>query len=192
MNKPTKTTIVDAIRHKQLFGSLPAFASLDTWLAWLSWEKAIYALPMDENELAIYRQCTGRTEPPTKPPSEIYTIVGRRGGKSFISSLTAVFIACFSSFKQYLNAGEKAAILILARDRDQAKIVFNYVSGILHAIPALSAMIEVERADEIELDNGVVIMVKTSDFRDHPWTHRCSFHPRRGGLLGLRRYLTRS
>ena len=101
--KPTKTTtIVDAIRHKQLFGSLPAFSSLETWIAWLSWLKAIYALPMDENELGIYRQCTGRTEPPTKQPSEIYTIVGRRGGKSFISSLTAVFIACFSSFKQYL------------------------------------------------------------------------------------------
>ena len=120
---------------------------------------------MDENELAIYQNCTGRTQPPGKQPSEIYTIVGRRGGKSFISSLTAVFIACFSSFKQYLNAGEKAAILVLARDRDQAKIVFSYVSGILRAIPALSAMIAVERADEIELDNGVIIMVKTSDFR---------------------------
>jgi Phage Terminase len=127
--------------------------------------KAVFALPMDDSELAIYRQCTGRTQPPVKQPSEIYTIVGRRGGKSFISSLTAVFIACFSSFKQYLNAGEKAAILVLARDRDQAKIVFSYVSGILRALPPLAAMIAVERADEIELDNGVVIMVKTSDFR---------------------------
>ena len=158
-------TIVDAIRHKQLFGSLPAFSSLDTCVSWLTWFKAVFALPMDASELAIYQQCTGRSHPPAKPPSEIYTIVGRRGGKSFISSLTAGFIACFSSFKQYLNAGEKAAILVLARDRDQAKIVFSYVSGILRAVPALSAMIAVERADEIELDNGVIIMVKTSDFR---------------------------
>lgn len=158
-------TIVDAIRHKQLFGSLPAFESLKTWVGWLAWLKAIFALPMDEQELAIYRQCTGRSEPPAKQPSEIYTIVGRRGGKSFISSLTACFIGCFSNFKQYLTAGERAAILILARDRDQAKIVFNYVSGILHAVPPLEAMIAVERADEIELNNDVIIMVKTSDFR---------------------------
>src|SRR5262249_3265625 len=48
---------------------------------------------------------------------------------------------------------------------DQAKIVFNYVSGILRAVPPLAQMIAVERADEIELDNGVIIMVKTSDFR---------------------------
>jgi Terminase large subunit, ATPase domain len=166
MNKRLKpVTIVDAIRHKQLFGSLPAFSSLETWAAWITWLKTVFALPMDEKELAIYRQHTGRQGPPTTEPSEIYTIVGRRGGKSFISSLTAVFIACFSSFKQYLNAGEKAAILILARDRDQAKIVFSYVSGILHAVPALAAMIDVERADEIELDNDVIIMVKTSDYR---------------------------
>jgi len=163
--KHTKPTIIDAIRHKQLLGSLPAFASLETWVGWLAWLKAVFALPMDDSELAIYQQCTGRTQPPLKQPSEIYTIVGRRGGKSFISSLTAVFIACFSDFKRHLNAGERAAILVLARDRDQAKIVFSYVSGILHAVPPLAAMIAVERADEIELDNGVIIMVKTSDFR---------------------------
>src|SRR5262245_45205267 len=166
MNKHTKpTTIIGAIRHKQLFGRLPAFASLNTWASWLVWLKVVLALEMDGDELTIYQKCTGRIQPPDKQPSEIYTIVGRRGGKSFISSLTACFIACFSSFEQYLNAGEKAAILVLARDRDQAKIVFSYVSGILHAIPALAAMIEVERADEIELSNGVIIMVKTSDFR---------------------------
>src|SRR5215467_9107381 len=113
MNKPKKTfTIIDAIQHKQIFGSLPAFSSLDSWQGWLAWLKSVFALPMDESELAIYRQCTGRTQPPAKQPSEIFTIVGRRGGKSFISSLTAVYTACFSSFKQHLNAGEKAAILV--------------------------------------------------------------------------------
>ena len=107
MNKRIKTTtIIDAICHKQLFGSLPAFSNLDSWTSWLVWLKSIYALPMDDAELAIYQQCTGRTQPPATQPSEIYTICGRRGGKSFISSLTAVFIACFSSFKQYLNADE--------------------------------------------------------------------------------------
>jgi hypothetical protein len=166
MKKRTKTfNIIDAINDKDVFGSLPAFSRLDTWASWLTWLKSVFAIPMTADELAIYQKCTGREAPPAKPPAEIFTVVGRRGGKSFISSLTACFIACFSNFKRYLNAGERAAILILARDRDQAKIVFNYVSGILHAVPPLEAMIAVERADEIELDNGVVIMVKTSDFR---------------------------
>jgi hypothetical protein len=165
MTKAKRFNIIQAIHHPDLFGSLPALHSLQTWASWITWLKGVFALPMDEIELAIYQKCTGRAQPPATQPSEIYTVVGRRGGKSFVSSLTAVFIACFSDFKRYLNAGEKAAILILARDRDQAKIVFSYVSGILRAVPALSAMIDVERADEIELNNGVIIMVKTSDFR---------------------------
>ena len=66
-----------------------------------------------EIEQAIYRQCTGRTQRPAKQPSEIYTIVGRRGVKSFISSLTACFIACFSEKKHYHVVN--AFTLLLAR-----------------------------------------------------------------------------
>jgi hypothetical protein len=120
---------------------------------------------MTDSELETFRQCTGRQNPPTKEPSELFTICGRRGGKSYISALTAVYLACFGDYRRYLNSGERAVILILARDREQARIVFNYVSGILHDIAPLAAMIDVERADEIELNNNVVIMVKTSDFR---------------------------
>ena len=100
-----------------------------------------------------------------------YTAIGdlyRSGSerwKVFHQQFDGGLYCLFFLIQQYLNAGEKAAILILARDRDQAKIVFSYVSGILRAVPALSAMIEVERADEIELENDVIIMVKTSDFR---------------------------
>ena len=54
MNK-RPVTIVDAIRHKQLFGSLPAFESLQTWVSWLAWLKAIFAQPMTDGELAIYQ-----------------------------------------------------------------------------------------------------------------------------------------
>ena len=117
------------------------------------WLKAIFALPMDGHELAIYRQCTGRDDSPAVEPTEAYTVVGRRGGKSFISALTAVFVACFREYRQYLNAGEQAVVLVLARDRDQAKIVFRYVKGILNSIPPLAAMVINERADEIELEN---------------------------------------
>jgi hypothetical protein len=52
----------------------------------------------------------------------------------FISALAAVYIGCFGSYKRYLNAGERAAVVVLARDHDQARIVFNYVAGLLRAI----------------------------------------------------------
>jgi hypothetical protein len=163
--KPTKKmTIIDAIKDGDVFGSLPAFKSLDTWASWLVWLKAVHALPLDDNELSIYQQCTGRTAPPTVPPTEVYTICGRRGGKSFISSLVAAYTACFNSYERHLNAGENAVVLCLARDKDQAKIIFRYIHGILHAIPPLAQLITAERSDEIELGR-VVVMVKPSDFR---------------------------
>ena len=129
------------------------------------WLKAIFALPLTDEERAIFQRCTGREDPPAREPSEAFTIVGRRGGKSFISALTAVFVACCREYREYLNAGEQAVALVLARDRDQAKIVFRYIKGILSAIEPLHAMVVNETADEIQLDNGVTLMVKTSDFR---------------------------
>ena len=95
MSKRNGTTIIDAIHNRQLFGSLPAFKTVKTWTAWIVWLKAIFALPMDGHELSIYRQCTARDDSPAVEPTEAYTVVGRRGGKSFISALTAVFVACF-------------------------------------------------------------------------------------------------
>ncbi len=83
-------SIIEVIKNRHLFGSLPAFSSLETWSGWLVWLKAVFALPMDEEELTTYQNHTGRSNPPPGPPSEVYTMVGRRGGKSFVSALTAV------------------------------------------------------------------------------------------------------
>ena len=165
MTKHKHFTIIDAIQHKQVFGRLPAFASLDSWQSWLVWLKAIHALPMTDIELEIFRECTSRQSPPMKPPAECYTIVGRRGGKSFMTALTAVYLGCFGDYKRHLNAGERASILVLAVDRAQTKVVFNYIKGIIDGIPALRQMVVAERADELELDNSVVIATKTSDYR---------------------------
>ena len=62
------------------------------------------------------------------------------------------------------TVGESLVILCLAKDREQARIVFRYVKAILNHIPALKAMIITERADEVELSTGVTIMSQASDF----------------------------
>jgi len=55
--------------------------------------------------------------------------------------------------------------LILARNRDQAGVVFGYVKGILENVPALAQIVTAWRSDEIELNNRITIKVATSDFR---------------------------
>lgn len=156
--------IVDAIRSPRLFGCLPRFKSLDTWTAWLVVLKAIFGLPMTADDLATFQRHTGRIYPPLGGSKETYLIIGRRGGKSFISALVTCFIACFIDFSPFITVGETLAVMCLAKDKDQARIVFRYIKAILNHIPALKSMIVDQRADEIELTTGVTIMVKASDF----------------------------
>ena len=133
-------TIIDAINDPQLFA--PWFKDRETWLAWFVFLKALFALSMSAQELALYQRCTGRTTAPTTPASEGWLIVGRRGGKSFIVALIAVFLACFRDYSRHLAPGERATIMVVATDRKQARVIFRYVraySGpILPLIPEQS------------------------------------------------------
>src|SRR2546423_396121 len=85
-------TILEALDHKGLFA--PHFAG-DSWAAWRAFLGAIFALPLSEGQLAVYRACTGRTSTPGAPFSEACLIVGRRGGKSRILALVATYLAVF-------------------------------------------------------------------------------------------------
>ena len=51
-----------------------------------------------EGELAIYNKHTNRTMPPTEAFNEAWVCVGRRGGKSLIASLIAIYLACFRDY----------------------------------------------------------------------------------------------
>lgn len=75
--------ILNMLDHPQLFG--PGFRG-DTWRPWRCFLKALFALPMDDAELALYRHHTERQTAPVVPFREAALVVGRRGGKSRISS----------------------------------------------------------------------------------------------------------
>lgn len=56
--------IVEAIFNDKLFK--PVFKDLSTWRSWIAILKALFALPMNKEELDLYRQCTGRQKTPEK------------------------------------------------------------------------------------------------------------------------------
>ncbi|HEV8715910.1 MAG TPA: terminase large subunit, partial [Candidatus Binatia bacterium] len=156
-------TILEAMADPNLFQ--PLFRSPESWRAWTVWLKAVFALPMAAAERALYHRCTGRQHPPTTEPTEVFTICGRRSGKSFVASLTAVFLATFRDYTPFLSPGERAVVMVLARDRNQAGVIFRYIAGILRTSPLLEQMIEAERAEEIDLSNRVTIAVYTSSYK---------------------------
>ena len=77
-----------------------AFFKGNSWDAWKAFIAALFALPMDEAQLEIYRRHTGRTTPPKTPFAEAALVVGRRGGKSRVLALIALYLALYRNYRQ--------------------------------------------------------------------------------------------
>ena len=101
---------------------------------------ALFALPMTREQLALYSKLTGRTTPPTQPFHEAWLCIGRRGGKSFILAVIAVFLACFKDWRPFLGPGEVATVMIIAADRRQARVIMRYSLGCSRAVPMLAQL----------------------------------------------------
>lgn len=155
--------IIQACHDPKLFGAW--FRNPESWGAWFVFLKALFGLPMDEAELSIFHALTGRTDAPTQQAAEAWLVIGRRGGKSFIVALIAVYLACFRRYDQYLAPGERGVIMILACDRKQARTILRYATGLLEGVPMLRRMIQAQRGEAIELFNRVDIEVHTASFR---------------------------
>jgi hypothetical protein len=155
--------ILQAIHDAKLLR--PWFKRLGDWTAWLAFLAALFALPMTPEQVEAYAKHTGRKDTPHTPFTEAWLIIGRRGGKSFIMALVAVFLATFRTYRQYLQPGERATVLVIAADRKQARVIFRYIRAILHGIPMLARMIEREATDSFDLDNSVTIEVGTASAR---------------------------
>lgn len=156
-------TILDAIHDPQLFR--PLFKNLDTWQTWFVVLRAIFALPMTQDDRLLFHHLTGRTTPPREQVQEGWFIKGRRAGGSFIVALIAVFLACFGNYQPHLALGERGIIMIIAADRKQSRVIMRYLSAILQSVPMLAAMIVRQDAESIELDNSIVIEITTANYR---------------------------
>jgi hypothetical protein len=155
--------IIRAIQDPHLFK--PLFRDLKTWQSWIVFLKALFALAMNKEELAVYQACTGREKPPSEPFREAWCPTGRRSGKSFVAALFAVYLACFRDYRPHLAPGERAHILVIAADRSQAQNIFRYVKGFLASNPMLRKMVEAEKTESIDLTNRVTIQVATCSYR---------------------------
>jgi hypothetical protein len=155
-----------------------------TWIAWRVFLAAVFALPcptefddcpypgvpdsdvqrgaanvkQGASNQEIYTACTGRADWPALAAKIVALIVGRRGGKSYITAIVGIYLACCRRY--VLKLGTKAMVMILARDREQAGVIRGYIKAFLHAIDETREMIANETDQRIELKNGVTIEVR--------------------------------
>src|SRR5262249_24204271 len=141
------------------------FFKAESWTAWRVFLAALFGLPLTYDQLQLYKQCTGRSIAPTKPLSEAWLVVGRRGRKSSGLAAIATTLAGFRDCRPSLAAGEIATIMLLAKDGAQARSIKRYISGLLREAPMLAPMIEDETAESIRLRNRINIEIHAASYR---------------------------
>lgn len=156
-----KPSIIDFVTDPHLLGPHFLGPSWDRWRAVL---RAAFALPMSSDDLALFHEVAGDRTPPAKPVRELVCAVGRGGGKDSIASALATFIACTAP-TDTLRPGEKNTVLLIATDRDQARIAHSYIAGYFDQTPLLHALAPRRYGDELVLDNGSEIVVGTNSMR---------------------------
>ena len=167
-NNLGRLNILEAARHKDLFApwfKRRFFQKSDTWARWFSFLRVLFGLELDEQDLELFRQCTGRSDVPAGTFTETFLICGRRAGKSFMLSLIAVYLACFKDWTPFLTQGERATIAIISADRKQSATIFRYIVGLIEGVKILKPLIQRRTLDIIELSNNVTIEISTASFK---------------------------
>jgi hypothetical protein len=136
-----------------------------SWATWRVIAKAEDAEPLTPAEAQVFAQVSGGRMPTTAPVRERWTFGGRRGAKSLVAAARAVHAATCVDYSPYLKPGERAVVMVIASDRDQAAVTFRYVEGFFDNIDMLGALVTRRTADSIELSNGVTLQVATASFR---------------------------
>ncbi len=166
LNQTQPPDIISAMNDPELFG--PWFAKkwlrVDSWATWRVFLKALYGLPMTAEEFAVYRKHTGRTSVRAGGFTRAWLVVGRRGGKSRIAALIAVYNAVFVKYDS-LQRGEIGVVPVIAADRHQATVIFAYITNFFRDIPLLAKMVVQETKDSLWLSNNIRIEIQTSDHR---------------------------
>jgi len=155
--------VLAAMDDPQLFG--PWFRRRESWRAWRVYLAALFALPMTADDLALYRECTARSEAPSAPVDESWMAIGRRGGKSLILATLGVYLAAFIDWSAFLVPGESAVVAVLAADRRQARVIYRYCRAMFKRIAVLAGEVVRDDDEAIELANGITIEISTASFR---------------------------
>jgi hypothetical protein len=154
--------VIEALADPALFGPWFNGPSWDGWRAVL---KGAFAIPMTETEEAFFRTVADRDPPKTKV-RELWVIAGRRAGKDSIVSFLVAYGAALFEQAHRLRPGERAVGLSLAVDRDQAKVLLEYVRAYFRMIPMLSELlVGRDHQTGFELANGVDIIAGVNSFR---------------------------
>jgi hypothetical protein len=158
--------ILQFMQSPELCGDAFTGSSWDAWRAILA---AACKIKMSRKHAALFDQLSGGRNLPVSRVNELWVIAGRRSAKTRIAGLICVYLATVDALlngaAKRLAAGERGVVALIAVDKAQAKVAFGYISGLIAASPALSAMVTRNDSFSIDLDNRISIEIHANSFR---------------------------
>jgi hypothetical protein len=103
--------------------------------------KAVYHLPMTPREQVVFRRHAGRRYSPRETWQEVCLLVGRRGGKSLLAGIVALFELLRPETRAALSPGEAAVVPIISRTKDTARTVFEPIEYQARTNPLLKPLV---------------------------------------------------
>lgn len=122
--------------------------------------RCLYGLPLNDKQLAIYKLMTGLKEEFEAgiEKTEANLDIGARGGKSFLTSIVAIYEATRDKWRQYLNPGETGYAVIIATRQKQAEDIIQIACSRMLEDSDISWMLKDQPLKaSLELTNGMVI-----------------------------------
>ncbi|MDA8351002.1 MAG: hypothetical protein M0038_19795 [Pseudomonadota bacterium] len=153
--------LYEAMLDPALFGR--TFAG-PTFANWRTVAKIMDGLPLEADELALFRELTGRETAPSAPAREAYLIKPRRAGGTLFAAAVGLH-AALQDYRDRLGPGELATVALIASDRRQARQLMNYVKGLIADSPVIAAEVTNITAETVTFAHRVQLEVHTTSFR---------------------------
>jgi hypothetical protein len=132
--------------------------------AWRAVAKMLEGAPLDEGELALWREISGRAEPPTAPFDEAYIVKPRRAGGTLFAAAVALH-AAIQDYSSLLGPGEVATVALIAQDRRGARQAMNFCKGLIADSSLIGAEVVNKTAESITFAHRVVLEIHVASFR---------------------------
>jgi len=124
--------------------------------------RSLYGLPLNPEQLEIYRELTGNDAEFEAgiEKSEAVLVLGARGGKSFLSSICALYesTAREKRWRAYLNPGEIAYVVVVATRLQQAQQIIGANCARMLENSRIADMVADSLSTEISLKHGINII----------------------------------
>jgi len=124
--------------------------------------RVLYGLPLDKKQEGIYSILTkskGKKYKPGQVKNEAILALGARSGKSFLSSICALYEATRGENQKYVSKGEYVYISVIAtREKQAIAIIQTNCLRMLENSPVLKKLILKSTELEITLKNNIKII----------------------------------